>query len=339
VRDETYRRRSPASSMRSTRIPSQGLGRRDTSSSDASSSRAGGHGEARATTTPNTVRARREFYTHVSDRYAPFNTKSSPPTPEAAHVLAACAPRSSLDIREHYTDTAGAIDHVFGLCCLLGFRFAPRIRDLADRRLYVLDTAAKYNALTPIIGGAVDMRIVGDAWVKSCARARRSGRNVAPSPSMRRSPAYPRQNAIAKALREIGRLEPPVHARLDQRSALAAAPAPAQQGRGAPRSQASRVSFHRLGEIPTGLSRTSYRASGLNLAVAAIFSGTPCIWDAPSMSCVPAAKPSQRARRPHRALGWEHIAFNGDYVWPDEPLATGFRPLRNPRAPYSTLLS
>jgi hypothetical protein len=31
-------------------------------------------------------------------------------------------------------------------------------------------------------------------------------------------------------------------------------------------------------------------------------------------------------------LGWEHIAFNGDYVWPTEPLENAFRPLRNPRA-------
>ncbi|MGB3582128.1 MAG: Tn3 family transposase, partial [Roseiarcus sp.] len=27
-------------------------------------------------------------------------------------------------------------------------------------------------------------------------------------------------------------------------------------------------------------------------------------------------------------LGWEHIAFNGDYVWPAEPLGNAFRPLR-----------
>jgi TnpA family transposase len=41
----------------------------------------------------------------------------------------------SLEICEHYTDTAGAIEHVFGLWHLTGFRFAARIRDLADRRL------------------------------------------------------------------------------------------------------------------------------------------------------------------------------------------------------------
>ena len=33
-------------------------------------------------------------------------------------------------------------------------------------------------------------------------------------------------------------------------------------------------------------------------------------------------------------LGWEHIAFNGDYVWPAEPLGNAFRPLRNPRAEF-----
>jgi hypothetical protein len=26
-------------------------------------------------------------------------------------------------------------------------------------------------------------------------------------------------------------------------------------------------------------------------------------------------------------LGWEHLSFNGDYVWPSEPLKEGFRPL------------
>ncbi|MBA2659220.1 MAG: Tn3 family transposase [Nitrosospira sp.] len=28
------------------------------------------------------------------------------------------------------TDTGGFSDHIFGICHLLGFRFAPRIRDL-----------------------------------------------------------------------------------------------------------------------------------------------------------------------------------------------------------------
>jgi len=34
-------------------------------------------------------------------------------------------------------------------------------------------------------------------------------------------------------------------------------------------------------------------------------------------------------------LGWEHIRFNGDDIWPTEPLGDAFRPLRNPRAPFA----
>lgn len=36
---------------------------------------------------------------------------------------------SELDIQRHYTDTAGYTDQIFGLTHLLGFMFAPRIRD------------------------------------------------------------------------------------------------------------------------------------------------------------------------------------------------------------------
>jgi hypothetical protein len=38
--------------------------------------------------------------------------------------------------------------------------------------------------------------------------------------------------------------------------------------------------------------------------------------------------------RQQNMLGWEHISFNGDYVWPSEPFKDGFRPLRNPRSAF-----
>ncbi len=39
-------------------------------------------------------------------------------------------------IQEHYTDTNGYTEHVFAMCHLLGFRFAPRMRDLPEKKLY-----------------------------------------------------------------------------------------------------------------------------------------------------------------------------------------------------------
>jgi Tn3 transposase DDE domain len=44
------------------------------------------------------------------------------------------------------------------------FRFAPRIRDLADRRLYVADDRAVYTALNPMVGGTLDFRGISENW-------------------------------------------------------------------------------------------------------------------------------------------------------------------------------
>ena len=84
-------------------------------------------------------------YTHVSGRYSPFHTRVIAATvSEAPYVLDGLmhhVHQTDLRIREHYTDTAGATDHVFGLCCLLGFQFAPRIKDLKLRSWGVPQTA------------------------------------------------------------------------------------------------------------------------------------------------------------------------------------------------------
>jgi TnpA family transposase len=63
--------------------------------------------------------------------------------------------QSSLVI--NYTDTGGFSDHVFAMCRLLGLRFAPRIRDLKEKRLYVGDRekpgATPSSSRTAIISG------------------------------------------------------------------------------------------------------------------------------------------------------------------------------------------
>jgi TnpA family transposase len=342
VRDETYQAAlaclvDAIHAQPFTRVWGDG----DTSSSDGQFFRAGGHGEARADynakygSEPGV-----KFYTHVSDRYAPFYSKViAANASEAAHVLDGLMHHeSSIDIREHYTDTAGAIDHVFGLCHLLGFRFAPRIRDLADRRLYVVGARGAYKALDPVIGGAIDPRVIGENWeeILRLAASIKAG-TVAPSAILRRLAAYPRQNALAKALKEIGRLERTLFM-LDWISDPALRRrTSAGLNKGEARNALARaVFFHRLGEIrDRTFENQRYRASGLNLACAAII-----LWNSVYLGRAVDELRSRGETIPdeflaHVApLGWEHIAFNGDYVWPAEPLATPFRPLRNPRAEF-----
>jgi len=66
-----------------------------------------------------------KFYTHLSDRYAPFYTKVIAATArEALHVLdGLLCHRSDVAVRRHHTDGGGESDHVFALCTLLGFQF------------------------------------------------------------------------------------------------------------------------------------------------------------------------------------------------------------------------
>lgn len=132
IREETY---EAVLATLTDNIHAQPMGRLwgdgDTSSSDGQFSRAGSHGEGRADVNARYGRDPGvKFYTHMSDRYAPFHTKVIVASvSEAAYVLDGLLQHeSSLSIREHYTDTAGGVDYVFGLCHLLGFRFLPRAR-------------------------------------------------------------------------------------------------------------------------------------------------------------------------------------------------------------------
>jgi TnpA family transposase len=43
----------------------------------------------------------------------------------------------------------------------LGYRFTPRIRDLADRSLYVPDCRKDYPALRALIGGVLNQK-----WIR-----------------------------------------------------------------------------------------------------------------------------------------------------------------------------
>ena len=142
------------------------------------------------------------FYTHISDQYTPFYTKViAANARDATHVLDGLLyHESDLRIEEHYTDTAGFTDHVFALCHLLGFRFAPRIRDLADKRLYVPGKERDHPTLAPLIGGTLNLKLARTQWeeILRLAASIRHG-TVTASLIIRKLASYPRQNSLGKA--------------------------------------------------------------------------------------------------------------------------------------------
>ncbi len=154
IRDETY------SAALAELVNAQGKrplaafwGDGTTSSSDGQNFRTGNSGRYAGQINPKYGQEPGcQFYTHISDQYSPFYTCIISRVRDSTHVLDGLLyHESDLDIREHYTDTAGFTDHVFALMHLLGFAFCPRIRDLHDKKLFIKGKADQYPALHSLI--------------------------------------------------------------------------------------------------------------------------------------------------------------------------------------------
>jgi len=280
-----------------------------------------------------------KFYTHLSDRYAPFHTKVIAATAsEAAYVLDGLLyHQSEVVARRHHTDGGGDSDHVFALCSLLGFQFAPRIPDLKSRRLYSFGKASAYPSLEPLIAGRINVALIRAHWseILRVAASIRTG-TVTASLILRQLASYPRQNGLAAALRELGRLERTLFT-LDWLEDRELRRQTSQElNKGETRNSLARAVFiHRLGEIrDRTYENQQHRASGLNLLVTAII-----LWNTRYLERAIAAL-RQAENLPDQLLahlsplGWEHVNLTGDYTWsaeqPDTENPDGFRPLRTP---------
>ena len=261
------------------------------------------------------------FYTHVSDQHAPYHVRViSAATHEAPYVLDGLLHHgTSLKIDTHYVDTGGVSDHVFILCVMLGFRFCPRLRDFPDRKLASIEPATAYPTLQPLLGRRIKVDVIREHWLEvvRLVASLKAG-TVAPSAMLRKLAAYERQNQLDLALQELGRIErtlfmldwlesPELRRRCqaglnkgEQRHALAQAICTFKQGRIADR----------------GTEAQQYRASGLNLLIAAIV-----YWNSTYMADAVVHLRATGEVVPDEWLthtspvGWEHIGLSGDFLW------------------------
>ena len=264
-----------------------------------------------------------KFYTHISDRFAPFHTKVISATAgEAIHVLDGLLHQDGADdgggMRIHHTDGGGVSDHIFALCSLLGFRFAPRIPDLKHRKLYSFQIAATTPTLAPMIAGRINVALIRAHWdqILRLAMSIKTGA-VAASFILRQLGAYPRQNGLALALRELGRLERTLFTLDWLEDPVFRRQTGHELNKGEARNSLARAVFiHRLGEIrDRTYENQRHRASGLNLLVTAII-----LWNTRHLETAIAtlreSEPVPDELLAHLSpLGWEHINLTGDYVW------------------------
>jgi len=278
-------------------------------------------------------------YTHLSDRFGPFFTKLiAAMASEALHVLDALLyHQSEVSTHRHHTDGRGEADHVFALCTLLGFQFAPRIPDLKHRRLYSFAKPSAYPALQPMIAARINVALIRAHWseILRIIASIRTG-TVTASLIMRQPAAYPRQNGVAAALRKLGRLERTLFT-LDwiDDPELRRATGHELNKSETRNSLARAVFLHRLGEIrDRTYENQQHRASGLNLLVTAMI-----LWNTRYLERAVAALQEienvpDRLLAHFSPLGWEHMNLTGDYIWAAHHSMSenidGMRPLRPP---------
>ena len=309
-----------------------------TSSSDGQNFRTGSKAESTGHINPKYGSSPgRTFYTHISDQYAPFSAKVvNVGVRDSTYVLDGLLyHESDLRIEEHYTDTAGFTDHVFGLMHLLGFRFAPRIRDLGDTKLFIPKSDAAYDALKPMISSdRLNIKQIRAHWdeILRFATSIKQG-TVTASLMLRKLGSYPRQNGLAVALRELGRIERTLFILDWLQSVELRRRVQAGLNKGEARNALARaVFFNRLGEIrDRSFEQQRYRASGLNLVTAAIVLWNTAYLERATNALNGHGKPVDETLFQYLSpLGWEHINLTGDYLWRSSTKvgAGKFRPLR-----------
>lgn len=339
ARSETYRAAQASVTDAHTRHPhSQLWGDGTTASSDGQFFRASDRAAKRSdinlhySSEPGT-----KFYSGLSDQYGYYSILPISPTEsEAVYVLDGLFDHDTiLEIEELFTDTGGASDHVFALFSLIGKRFAPRLRNIKDRKFHTFEKADAYPALANHIGAPINTALILEHWDDLLRLAASiTTRTVAPSTILKRLSASLKSSDLAKALRELGRIERTLFMVEWYSSPALRRRCQAGLNKGEAAHKLKRaVFFHERGEIrDRSFDSQAFRASGLNLVVSAIVH-----WNTVYLSRATAHLRQQGQIVPDdllkhiSPLSWEHINLTGIYSWDaEQQMPEGFRPLRLP---------
>ena len=275
------------------------------------------------------------IYRFTSDQFSSYYTKIiHTNSRDAIHVLDGLLHHETdLNIDEHYTDTAGYTDQIFGLTHLLGFKFAPRIRDLSDSKLFTIEKASEYPKLETILRGQINTKIIKENYddVLRLAHSIREG-TVSASLIMGKLGSYSRQNSLATALREMGRIEKTIFILnyISDESLRRKIQRGLNKGE-AMNGLARAIFFGKQGELrERTIQHQLQRASALNIIINAI-----SIWNTLHLTeAVEYQKQSgsfnEELLHHISPLGWEHINLLGEYHFNSEKVVSldSLRPLK-----------
>jgi TnpA family transposase len=256
---------------------------------------------------------------------------------EALYVLDGLLYQDAPEIREHYTDTGGYTDIIFGLFTLLGFRFAPRLRDLSDQTLYRARKGVDYGALAPTLKKDIRVHLILENWddLNRLAASLKDGL-IRPSILISKLQAMKQQNPLQQALQELGRLAKTAHILeyVDDPAFRRRVLVGLNKGEHL-HSLARDLAFGRQGRFhDRGYEAQLNRASALSLVINAI-----AVWNTRYFEQAKAALTRQGVPVPEDVwqhlspLQWAHIHLNGTYHFTNVAPEGDFRPLREYRGP------
>lgn len=192
-----------------------------------------------------------------------------------------------------------------------------------------------YPALSGHIGAPINAPLILENWDDLLRLAASiSTRAVAPSAILKKLAASPNPSQLAKALRELGRIERSLFMIEWYFSLSLRRRCQAGLNKGEAAHKLKRAVFiHERGEIrDRSFEGQAFRASGLNLVVSAIVH-----WNTVYLSrAVAYLRRNGRIAPDHllkhvSPLSWEHINLTGIYSWDEEnQIPGGFRELRLP---------
>ncbi len=200
-----------------------------------------------------------------------------------------------------------------------------RIRDLPSKRLYVFNPDTTPRELRKLVGGKAREDLIVANWpdIFRCAATMTAGK-IRPSQLLRKLASYPRQNNLAVALREVGRIERTLFiiewildTDMQRRAQIGLNKGEAHHA------LKNALRIGRQGEIRDRTTEGQhYRIAGLNLLTAVII-----YWNTVHLGHAVTERRNEGLDVPPEflphisPLGWAHILLTGEYLWPKEPKA------------------
>ncbi len=149
-------------------------------------------------------------YSFVDERSAIFHsTVINASEREAAYVIDGLLNNEVVKSTIHSTDTHGYTEIVFGVAHLLGFKFAPRIKNVRDQTLYTQMSKSIYQQQDYLIepNKPINETMILSQWDNVLRFvATIALREATASQLFKRLSSYSRQHPLYKALKEYGRI-------------------------------------------------------------------------------------------------------------------------------------